>query len=207
MDARDLQELVLESPATRTNHEWIQRPMDLPCCDDVQGMQPTRERGRLARIRPGKMETNPAMEGLLRSTREAAADGWLAPIRLRAGPATAPLRPRPWRSGRRGLRVLHRREPERLATAVHAGGTPALPGGVPLPIALAPREDTRCQRALKIAGLWAPKVAGDSPTRRPLQGIGRAIPGGVPLPIALAPRGDSLRHGLSSISLFFVWCR
>ena len=158
MDARDLQELVLESPATRTNHEWIQRPMDLPCCDDVQGMQPPRERGRLARIRPGKMETNPAKEGLLRFTRKRPRMAGFAPIRLREGPATAPLRPRPWRSGRRSRRVLHRREPERLATAVHAGGTPALPGGVPLPI-------------------------------------------------ARAPRGDSLRHGLSSISLFFVWCR
>ena len=60
IDARDLQDLVLGSPATRTNYEWIQRPMDLPCCDDVQGMQPTRERGRLARIRPGTMDTNPA---------------------------------------------------------------------------------------------------------------------------------------------------
>ena len=38
------------------------------------------------------------------------------------------LRPSPCRSGRQGGRVPHRRETERDATGVHAGGTPALPG-------------------------------------------------------------------------------
>ena len=52
---------------------------------------------------------------------------------LRPGrPATAPgalLRPGRWRSRRQGGRVPHRRETERHATGVHAGETPALPGG------------------------------------------------------------------------------
>ena len=46
-----------------------------------------------------------------------------------APPPGALLRPSPWRYGRQGGGVLHRRETERNATAVHAGGTPALPGG------------------------------------------------------------------------------
>ena len=43
--------------------------------------------------------------------------------------ATALLRPGSGRSRRRRWRVIHRRHTERIATAVHAGGTPALPGG------------------------------------------------------------------------------
>ena len=39
-------------------------------------------------------------------------------------------RPSPWGSRRQGGRVPHRRETERHATGVHAGGTPALPEGV-----------------------------------------------------------------------------
>ena len=45
--------------------------------------------------------------------------------------------------GRQGGRVRHCRETERHDTAVHAGGTPALPGGAPLSIGLASRGDTR----------------------------------------------------------------
>ena len=124
---------------------------------------PTRERGRLARIRPGKMDTNPAKEGSLRFTRKWPRMAGVAPTRLRAGPTTAPLRPRPQRSGRRGRRVLHPGETEQHATQVHAGGTPALPGGVPLPIAPAPRGGTRrlagpqpcrCGRAVTLGGPW-----------------------------------------------------
>ena len=37
----------------------------------------------------------------------------------------------PCRSLRQGGRLRHRRETERHATAEHAGGTPALPGGLP----------------------------------------------------------------------------
>ena len=43
------------------------------------------------------------------------------------------LRPNPWRYGRQGGGVLHPRETERIVAAVHAGGTPALPGGCLLP--------------------------------------------------------------------------
>ena len=43
--------------------------------------------------------------------------------------ARTPLRPGPCRSHGQGGRVPHSRETERYATAVHAGGTPALPGG------------------------------------------------------------------------------
>ena len=39
------------------------------------------------------------------------------------------LGPGPCRSRRQGGRVPHRRETERYATGVHAGGTPAFPGG------------------------------------------------------------------------------
>ena len=46
-----------------------------------------------------------------------------------APPPGARLWPSSWRYGRQGGGVLHRRETERNATAVHAGGTPALPGG------------------------------------------------------------------------------
>ena len=56
--------------------------------------------------------------------------------------------------------MRHRRETERHATGVHAGGTPALPGG-PLPITLAPqgaragspgRSPCRCGRAVTLGG-------------------------------------------------------
>ena len=43
--------------------------------------------------------------------------------------ATDLLRPNLRRSRRQGGRLPHRRHTERLATAVHAGETPALPGG------------------------------------------------------------------------------
>ena len=43
------------------------------------------------------------------------------------------LRPRPCRSRRQGGRARHPRGTERYATAQHAGGTPALPGGRLLP--------------------------------------------------------------------------
>ena len=59
-------------------------------------------------------------------------------------PAATLLRPGTRRSCRWGWRVLHRRDTERNPTAVHAGGTPTLPGGLPLPIALAPRGGQPC---------------------------------------------------------------
>ena len=81
--------------------------------------------------------------------------------------ATALLRPRTRRARRRGGWLPHRRRAERNATAVHAGGTPALPGGVPLPQcsrhSLGPfpsPDSTGCQWASKIAGFWALKIAG-----------------------------------------------
>ena len=52
------------------------------------------------------------------------------------------LRPGPCGSRRQGGRVPHRGETERQATEVHAGGTPALPGGPP-PIAPAARGGRR----------------------------------------------------------------
>jgi len=49
------------------------------------------------------------------------------------------LHPSPCRSRQQGRRLPHRRHSQQFATAVHAGGTPALPGGAPLSITLAPR--------------------------------------------------------------------
>ena len=57
------------------------------------------------------------------------------------------LRPGPCCSHGQGGRVPHPRETERHATAQHAGGTPALPGG-PAPNTLAPQARTR-----RLAGL------------------------------------------------------
>ena len=75
-----------------------------------QGMKPTRERGRPARTTFARPHPTPR----LCSTGNGA--GTL-------------LRPSPCRCRRQGGRVPHRRETERHATAVHAGETPALPGG------------------------------------------------------------------------------
>jgi len=70
------------------------------------------------------------------------------------------LRPGPCRARRLGGRVPHRRETERHRTGVHAGGTPALPGGPP-PIPLAPQGGARrlagprpyrCGRAVTLGG-------------------------------------------------------
>ena len=74
------------------------------------------------------------------------------------------LRPSPCRSGRQGGRAAHRRETERHRTGVHAGGTPALPGG-PAPITLAPRggacrlagsQPCPCGRAVTLGGPSGP---------------------------------------------------
>ena len=55
---------------------------------------------------------------------------------------TIPLQPSPGRSCRQGGRVPHHGETERTPKAEDAGGTPALPGGAPPPILLAPRGGT-----------------------------------------------------------------
>ena len=47
--------------------------------------------------------------------------------------ARIPLQPSPWGSRRQGGRVPHHGETERPPNAEDAGGTPALPGGAPLP--------------------------------------------------------------------------
>ena len=52
------------------------------------------------------------------------------PTRSTGNGARTLLRPSPCRSPRQGGRVPHRRETERHLTGVHAGGTPALPGGI-----------------------------------------------------------------------------
>ena len=57
--------------------------------------------------------------------------------------ATALLRPSLRRCRQQGDRLPHRRHTQPIATAVHAGETPALPGEASLSIALAPRGD-RC---------------------------------------------------------------
>ena len=84
------------------------------------GMQPTRERGRPARTTPARPRPTP-------------------PPGSTGNGAGAPLRPGPCGSRRQGGRVPHRGETERHATVVHAGGTPALPGGHP-PVTLGGRS-------------------------------------------------------------------
>ena len=86
-------------------------------------MRPTRERGRPARTTVAKPHPTPRPGST-------------------GNDARTLFRPSPWRSRRQGGRVPHRRETERQATGVHAGGTPALPGGHP-PIPLAPQGDVR----------------------------------------------------------------
>ena len=71
---------------------------------------PTRERGRPARTTLARPRPSP-------------------PPGSTGNGARTLLRPSPCRCRRQGGRVPHRRETERHATGVHAGGTPALPGG------------------------------------------------------------------------------
>jgi len=70
------------------------------------------------------------------------------------------LRPSPWRFRRQSGRVPHRRETEWHRTGVHAGGTPALPGGfIPSLLllkgaraGLPGRSPCRCGRAVTPSG-------------------------------------------------------
>ena len=97
--------------------------MDLLCCDHVTECSP-----------PGSAGVPPA---------HVLAQPWRSPPPGSTGNcARTLLQPGPCRSRRQGGRVPHRRETERHDTAVHAGGTPALPGGPP-PIALAARGGRR----------------------------------------------------------------
>ena len=86
--------------------------MDLLCCDDVTECSP-----------PGSAGVPPAQ--ILAQPRPSPPPGWTG------NGAGALLGPGSCCSRRHGSRVPHRRETERHATAVHAGGTPALPGGPP----------------------------------------------------------------------------
>ena len=91
------------------------------------------------------------------------------------------LRPSPCRSRRQGGRLLHRRETERHATAVHAGGTPALPGG--------PSSHRSC------CSRGARRLAGPRPCR-----CGRAVTLGGPSSSFGALRGSlsTIRKGASA---------
>ena len=111
--------------------------------------------------------------------RDARAPGWtsLPSLLLLPGGALA-------------CRVPHRREPERHATGVHAGGTPALPGGAP-PITLAAR-----------GGAPACRVPHCRATERHVTGVHAggtpALPGGLPSHHSCCSRG---RAGLPGAAL------
>ena len=95
--------------------------------------------------------------------------------RVASGPAWAEPVPFP----PAGCRVAHRRETERHATAVHAGGTPALPGG-PAPITLASQGRTRRlagPQPCPCAPGWRQALLGPSPCRSRRQGAGWPIAG------------------------------
>ena len=98
----------------KANHEWTRMDTNTdgpPLLRRRHGMKPTRERGRLARTRPGTASA-------ISST----------PARPPARARTL-LLPSRWRFRRQGDRVPHCRETERHRKGVHAGETPALPGG------------------------------------------------------------------------------
>ena len=93
--------------------------------------------------------------------------------------------PGPCRSLRQGGRVRHRGETERHATAEHAGGTPALPGGVPPPVApasqggrrrLAGPHPCRCGRAVTLGGPFLSFVSLRGSLLL-LKGAGAGLPG------------------------------
>ena len=126
----------------KTSHEQRQRPMALVCCDDVMGGSP-----------PGARASRPhtSWHSLAPSP----------PPGSSGSGARTLLRPGPCRSRRQGGRVRHRREPEQHATAQHAGGTPALPGGRRFPTllllegacaGLPGRSPCRCGTAVTIGG-------------------------------------------------------
>ena len=119
-------------------------------------MKPTRERGRPARTTAARPRPTP-------------------PPGSTGNGAGAPLRPGSCGSRRRGGRLPHRRETERDATVVHAGGTPALPGG------------RLFQSLLLLEGAHA-----GLPVRRPCR-CGRAVP-------LRGPSCDFVDHSFSFVS-------
>ena len=100
-----------------------------PLTTGAMGGAAPRERGRPARTALARPRPTPR------------------PGSTRNGPGTL-LRPGPWRSRRMSGRVPHPREPERHATGVHAGGTPALPRGLhPMTSAQQRRSIRLCWRS------------------------------------------------------------
>ena len=95
---------------TRNGHEWTRIPMDLLCCGDLTGGGPPGSAG----VPPAQDFPQPRLSPPPGST---------------GNGARTQLCPSPCRCGWKGGRVLNRRETERHRTGVHAGGTPALPGG------------------------------------------------------------------------------
>ena len=97
--------------------------------------------------------------------------GLSAPLGSTGSSPRTLLRPGPCRSCRQGGRVPHRRETERPVTGVHAGGTPALPGG--------PMSHRSC---CSRGRAWACRVPHRRETERPVTGVHAggtpAFPGG-----------------------------
>ena len=112
----------------KTNHEWTQIPVVLHCRDDVMESGP-----------PGSAGVPPAQD--------LAQPGSSPPPGSTGNGARTLLRPSPWRTRRQGGRVPHRRETERHRTGVHAGGTPALPGGASSHHSCSSRQHTPACRA------------------------------------------------------------
>ena len=139
---RTLEIVFKVEPRMNTNrhkYRWT-----LLCCDDFMG-----------RIPPGSAGVPPAQ--FFPQPRSSPPPG------STGNGARTLLRPSPCRSRRQGGRVPHRRETERHATGVHAGGTPALPGGATSNHSCSSRERAPACRAAvlpmrQIRPAWWPFV-------------------------------------------------